>query len=503
MTSTASTAGHPSTRWPWLWLLAGAALLPVTNLQTLVPLASWLAPVFLLRFFRGRRLLVSVPALFVVMSATVAVAMRNGFFPIAGGVDYVVFIIGLGLFGTVPFVVDRLITPRLGVWAGTLVFPAAVTTVELLGTIGNPFGTAGSAAYSQYASLPLMQVASVTGIWGLTFLVSWLAPVVNAIWEHGIGRRDVRRATALFVAALLAAMAFGGARVAFAGTPAEEVRVAALAPDRALNDRAYADPGKHAPRLLDDLFTRSEAEARAGARIIAWSEAAALVPEAEQTAVVERAAKLADTEDVYLQISMIVLLADPDRGGDVNENHAVLLGPDGDVLWDYLKSKPTPGDGHSAGPGRVPVVDTPYGRLATVICQDDFFPSLVRQAGRKDVDILLLPSSDWEAITDWHAQQAPFRAVENGVALVRPTRQGITLATDSLGRTVGQKSDYFTGDHHTLVTSVPTQGRDTVYAVVGDVFAYACAGGLVFMAGWAVRASRQSKSSRSSISSRV
>jgi apolipoprotein N-acyltransferase len=260
-----------------------------------------------------------------------------------------------------------------------------------------------------------------------------------------------------------------------------------LAPDRVLNDRAYADRGEHLAPLLDELFTRSEAEARAGAKIIAWSEAAALVREDDLPTVINRAAELADTENVYLQVSMIVLLADPERGGDVNENHAVLLGPDGDVLWDYLKSKPTPGDGHSAGPGKIPVVDTPYGRLATAICQDDFFPSLLRQAGRKDVDILLLPSSDWESITDWHAQQAPFRAVENGMALVRPTRKGISLATDALGRTVGQKSDYFTGADHTLVTSVPTNGRDTVYSVIGDVFAYASAAGLVIMAGWAVR----------------
>ena len=487
MTSTADTTSRESLPWSWLWLLVGAALLPFTNLQTLLPVASWLAPVFLLRFSRSQRLRVSVPALVVVMSATVAVAMRNGFFPIAGGVEYVIFVIGLGLFGTVPYVVDRLLAPRLGVLPRTLVFPAAVTTVELLGTIGNPFGTAGSTAYSQYASLPLMQVASVTGIWGLTFLVCWLAPVVNEIWEHGIAGRDVRRATAVFVVALLTAMIFGGARLAFAGTATDEVRVAALAPDRDLNDRAFAERGVHLAPVLDDLFSRSEAEARAGAKIIAWSEAAAIVREADMRGVMNRAAKLADTENVYLQLSMIVELTTPDSNGDVNENHAMLFGPDGDVLWDYLKSKPTPGDGHSAGPGQIPDVDTPYGRLATVICQDDFFPSLLRQAGRKDVDILLLPSSDWEAITDWHAQQAPFRAVENGTALVRPTRKGISLATDSLGRTVGQKSDYFTGDDHTLVTSVPIKGRDTVYSVVGDTFAYACATGLVVLSGWAVR----------------
>ena len=45
----------------WLWLLIGALLLPVTNLQTLIPVAAWLAPVFLLRFTRAQRPWVALP----------------------------------------------------------------------------------------------------------------------------------------------------------------------------------------------------------------------------------------------------------------------------------------------------------------------------------------------------------------------------------------------------------------------------------------------------------
>jgi apolipoprotein N-acyltransferase len=138
----------------------------------------------------------------------------------------------------------------------------------------------------------------------------------------------------------------------------------------------------------------------------------------------------------------------------------------------------------------IPFVDTPYGRLATAICQDDFFPSLIRQAGRADVDILLLPSSDWESVAAWHAQQAPFRAVENGVALVRATRQGVSLATDSQGRVVGYKADYFVADDQTLVTSVPVEGTGTVYVTIGDGVAYASAAGLLLVTGLALRRGR-------------
>ena len=360
-------------------------------------------------------------------------------------------------------------------------FPAAVTTAELLGTIGNPFGTAGSTAYSQYGSLPLLQLVSVTGIWGLTFLISWLAPVVNQIWERGWSDSAVRAPAVLLVVAFTAALLFGGARLAFAAPAAETVRVAALAPDRALSELAYAAPdltsgsqderalarNEYFAPVLDDLFDRSEREALAGAKIIAWSEAAARTLEEDQSSVIDRAADLARKHGVYLQVSMIVQLpaGSEARGGPRNENHAVLLDPDGSIVWDYQKLKPTPGDGQHPAAGEIPTVDTPYGRLATIICQDDFFPGLVRQAGAADVDILLVPSSDWESVAAWHAQQAPFRAVENGVAIVRPTRQGISLATDGQGRLLGHKADYFVSDGQTLVVSVPTRGGDTWYAV--------------------------------------
>ncbi|MFF1254782.1 nitrilase-related carbon-nitrogen hydrolase [Pseudarthrobacter sp. NPDC058329] len=493
-------------RWPWVWLAVGTALLPFANLQTLIPLTAWLAPVFLLRFTRSQRLLVGFPVLVLAMSGALLVGLRGGFFPVVDGPGYYLFVAALGLGGALPFAVDRVLAPRLAGIPRTLVFPAAVTTIEFLGTIGNPFGTAGSTAYSQYAGLPLLQLVSVTGIWGLTFLVSWFAPVVNEVWERGWSGSGVMSPVGLFTAVTVAALLFGGARLAFSAPGAETVRVAALAPDRQLSELAYSAPDiraappaeraavrdEHFTPVLDELFRRSALEATAGAKIVAWSEAAARTLEEDQSDVVTRAADLAREHGVYLQVSMIVQLAASGSadGGPVNENHAVLLDPGGAVVWDYLKSKPVPGDGHDPGPGIIPTAETPYGRLATIICQDDFFPDLVRQAGAARVDILLLPSSDWDSITAWHAQQTPFRAIENGTAVVRPTRQGISLATDSQGRLLGHKADYFVAVGQTLVASVPTEGTSTWYAVGGDTFAWASAAGTLVLAAAAFRPGR-------------
>jgi apolipoprotein N-acyltransferase len=62
-----------------------------------------------------------------------------------------------------PYLADRLSTPRLGGFVATLVFPLAYTTIEYLASFG-PFGTITSLANTQYGNLPLLQLVSVTGI---------------------------------------------------------------------------------------------------------------------------------------------------------------------------------------------------------------------------------------------------------------------------------------------------------------------------------------------------
>ena len=64
-------------RWSWLWLCIGAVLLPLTMLRTVVPLAGWLAPIFLLRFARNQRAVVALPVLAAVTYAATLIAFRG------------------------------------------------------------------------------------------------------------------------------------------------------------------------------------------------------------------------------------------------------------------------------------------------------------------------------------------------------------------------------------------------------------------------------------------
>jgi apolipoprotein N-acyltransferase len=405
-----------------------------------------------------------------------------------------------GLAGSLPYLADRLLTPRLVGLPRTLVFPLTLVSLEFL-LSRTPLGTFGALAYSQYSNLPLVQVVSLTGIWGLSFLVAWFAAVANEVWEHGLAWSVIARSVGLYGGVLLSVLAFGSARLAFFPPEAPTARVAGLTPDRALSDAVEnhpsldVAPGTDATRaaaradlapILDDLLARSRQEARAGARLVVWSEAAALALEEDAAAVIGRARALAQEEGIHLQLGLLVFRR-ADQPPFV-ENRAVLIDPQGEVVWDYHKSVPVPGGEASrlaAGPGVVPTETTPIGRLATVICYDADFPELVRQAGVAGAALLLVPASDWQEVKATHTQMATFRAVENGVTLVRPTRQGISLAVDPQGRVLAA-ADYYAADQTAIVAAVPTRGVATLYARIGDSFAYLCILGLVVLAGAAL-----------------
>jgi apolipoprotein N-acyltransferase len=223
--------------------------------------------------------------------------------------------------------------------------------------------------------------------------------------------------------------------------------------------------------INDDLLARSRREARAGARVVVWGEASAQLLRGDEPALIARGRDLARQENIYLGMAFATLEPGSDKAVT---NKFVLVDADGAVVWDYVKSIPVPGpeDAISRRGDRViPTAETEYGKLAGVICYDMDFPAMIRQAGRANVDIMLVPAHDWRELSDLHADLAVFRAVENGFSLFRPDNEAISVATDYLGRPLAT-TDYFATDDPVVVADIPTAGVRTVYAAVGDVFAW-------------------------------
>ncbi len=169
-------------------------------------------------------------------------------------------------------------------------------------------------------------------------------------------------------------------------------------------------------------------------------------------------------------------------------DQSILIDDRGAVVWVYDKSDPViPGEAFVTpfGLGRLPVAKTPLGRIATAICNDFHFPALIRQAGRGGADIMMAP---YNSITPFEQQDSVvsvMRAVENGYAMVRATGAGASLIVDPYGRILGAQA-YGKGDG-VMIADLPERRVATLYAVIGDAFAYLCLAVLAVFAGAALR----------------
>ena len=92
---------------------------------------------------------------------------------------------------------------------------------------------------------------------------------------------------------------------------------------------------------------------------------------------------------------------------------------------------------------------------------------------------MLVPASDYEAITHLHQLIAEFRAVENGVAMFRITRWGGSGAVDPYGRQLAAMDDFMAHDNVMVAQLPASAGAHTIYARVGDMFAWGCVAGLL------------------------
>jgi apolipoprotein N-acyltransferase len=486
-------------RLAWLWLLIGFALLPFTFFQTVIPLAAWLAPLFLLRFTRtSRRPRAALALVFLAYAVAVLIASRGLPFNFFGFLGNILF---KGLVWTLPYAIDRLLAHRLQGWSRSLVFPLAFTSLDWLLSLLK-VSSSGSPAYSQYGISALLQLLSITGMWGITFLITWCAAILNELWEHRFDWRSLRGQLGLFAGVLVMVLLFGSLRLYMAAPASQSVKAATITVDSQtvqdatklidwakFNRSTDAERAALRPKLaatVDQMLARSQTALRSGAKIVTWQESSGWVLEEDKPAILEQAATLAKRYGAYLQISLEVLTRTPSL--PYLRDQSILIDPTGRILWVYDKTHPVPYDEAFvtiSGPGKLPLVDTPFGRWSTAICYDTYYPALIRQAGKNKVDILFAPTNDVHPYAASAIAMADYRAIENGFAMIRPTGNGLSAAIDPLGRVLASQ-DYFTSSSGIMLASLPTHGVTTLYSRIGDAFAYLCVIGLILLAGQAL-----------------
>lgn len=392
---------------------------------------------------------------------------------------------------------------------------------------GFPWNTLG---VSQYGLLPLVQLASVTGVLGISFLVAWaslaLLCAATRVWfnlrapsalaGHTPGFYPaviptVRRLTLAGLSDLLlpgvalgVVLVWGILRLVTPSPSDRTLTLALIQPS--IPQRLIFDPRETTNRF-NALMKLSRAAVAAKPDVLVW-------PEASLPGLTEERFQAITNLVASAKVWMILGADDFERRPDTTDeswfyyNIALLLSPEGHYAGSYRKRKLvifgeyvpfgellpfmnylTPIDG-SMTPGKTPGffrLASPRATLALLICFEDTFANFVRRSLDDTTDILLnLTNNGWfgESSAQWqHTATASFRAVETGLPLVRCTNNGITCWIDPFGRwhNVGfeHPKDVYRAGVKLLRVPLPAQtgGQVTFYRRHGDWLPGLCLAG--------------------------
>lgn len=482
-------------RWAYLWLALTALLGLFATGKWTIAAAVWLAPVFALRFLRGQKAGRGYMLLFVASYLPATLAWY-GLAPFPMPI-YPFFMVINILFGTLPYLFDRLLVPRLQKNGGssflaTLVYPLAATAVEFLLMTGGPMGSFGAQAYTQYDVGVLVQLVSITGLWGVSFLIAWFASLVNWAWEEAFDWGKIRRGVALYASILLLVALYGSLRLLTAPDVTETVQVASFTVAeidmRQMNDLLASDNNAFRAETVsihERYLEQTVQVARDGAKIVFWPELAGIGVAEDVEGLISDGQAIAAQEGIYLAMPVFIFHPDSERPA---ENKLFMADPNGEIVLEHVKFGGNILEGTEPGDGILHSVETPYGKVSAVICWDTDFPETIIQAGRDEVDILLSPAHVWPEVAEIHAEMSAFRAIENGLTVIQQAEQGLSIATDPYGRLLAT-ADHFKNER-VMQVNVPTAGTTTIYPQIGNIVGQLSLIGFILIALWALVASR-------------
>jgi apolipoprotein N-acyltransferase len=357
-------------------------------------------------------------------------------------------------------------------WSALLAFPATWVSFEYLLNLISPHGTAGSLAYSQLNFLPFLQLASVTGPWGMSFLLL-LFPATLAIGLHlrHTAPMQALRIVGAGLGVIALVLICGAVRLTLP-VPGQRVRVGLIASDEPANVDV-ADEGTKTERLFRDYAAAAEGLAARGAQVIVLPEKLGVAVDPDNKGIDAIFQSLADKTKAKIVVGLIEV------SPPVKYNRARVYTARAPLLT-YDKHHMLPAFESNLRPGTtLTLMWEPSGTWGVAICKDMDFTPLSRKYGEAGAGLMLVPA--WDFVLDrwWHGHMAVMRGVEDGFSITRAAKQGYLTVSDDRGRILAEgRSDY--APFATLVADVPAAHDITLYLLLGDWFAWFALATLVF-----------------------
>lgn len=344
---------------------------------------------------------------------------------------------------------------------------------------------------SQATVVPIVQAASVVGVYGLSAIVALVGTAAAAV---ALTKRPAHRLAAGCVLMFIFVIAAAGMVRVSRGTLTQSGPVLRVGLVQGNIDQAQKWDPKFRDAIAQRYLDLSRQVIGSGAQLVIWPEAAtpyfftidsAMAAPVRRLAIESRTPFLIGTDEIERR---------PD-GKDAYYNSAIMVGPDGRSGSAYRKMWLVPFGEYVpfkrilffVGPlveavsdfsaGTEPVVfDVEGRRISVAICYESIAPWIARAFVQRGSQLLATITNDaWFGTSSaayQHFEQGAIRAVEEGRYIVRAANTGISGAVDPYGRALRRTPLFET---MAVTVDVRLQDARTIYSYIGDVVAWASA----------------------------
>jgi len=376
-----------------------------------------------------------------------------------------------------------------------LIAPAFWVVLEFLRSYlftGFPWSSIG---YSQYQFLTIIQIADITGIYGVSFLV---VAVNGALADAFLLKKRTRDMplfplsyTVIGYSFLLVGIIF---TIIYGQIRLREERQGKYIKTSVVQGNIEQDKKwdpSYQNEVIDIYKDLSLQASSSSPSLIVWPETAVPFFFGTDRVLTREIEDLQGRLDAYLLFGS-VLVKEKKGAHSLLSNSAVLLDRAGKAVYTYDKIHMVPfgeyvplrkilffinklvvGIGDYTPGNSYIKARTPLGDFGTLICYEVVFPGLVRKFYAQGGDFIVNITNDaWFGKTTGpyqHFSMAVFRAVENRKPLIRAANTGISGFIDSSGRIISHSPLF---ERLVLTHDIKTDSTRSFYSKYGDLFTY-------------------------------
>jgi apolipoprotein N-acyltransferase len=382
-----------------------------------------------------------------------------------------------------------------------IITPFLWVSMEWIRSLGFMGFTWINLGHTQYNILPLIQISSITGVAGITFIICMVNEVIREIIAFNFSgilkssslknKKEIFVYTVVTISVLLLTTGYGIFQLkTFNVSSSSPVNIAIIQPN--IDQSIKWDKG-HFKDTIDKYFRMTRTASDKHVDILLWPETAIPSLLLFDYNLMISIKNLLNEIKTYLVVGTV----DIEPKSNLIFNTAMIFSPQGNMEGKYYKMhlvpfgeylpwrkylEKIPGLNEIVKPisrftqGQEPVLfKTPYINFSTVICFESIFPDISRKCMIQGAQCIIVLTNDaWferSAAPYQHNIISVFRAVENHTFVVRCANTGVSGVIDPLGRIIESTPIY---EDRIIYGQIFPHCATTFYTFHGDLFALIC-----------------------------